>query len=202
MNDRVPESALCANQDFTNLADTPNTPEKATARAIDLIQATKFQWTGVRAPTTETEAHIEVVGRFGAPLRAFQRTGISSTEIARALRAGLLRVVPEVKGRIYDRSHLVNAARAHLYAKIGGPPLAEALDRLAVGIGNPALDFWNEVIRLSSVDRAEARGMLLMAEGGEVRYLLTFFGFGADTHAVMAAEARARRACDSNDVGE
>jgi hypothetical protein len=70
------------------------TPEEALAAAIDTIQ-TSIIVLGSREPSTDDEQRMVFIAqRHGAPLRAFQRHGISSILVARALRDGLLAVKP------------------------------------------------------------------------------------------------------------
>lgn len=63
------------------------------AEAIDVVHATEIH-PGKTRPRGELEMQMVVIARAGAALRAFQRAGISSSEVAERLRSGVLVATP------------------------------------------------------------------------------------------------------------
>jgi hypothetical protein len=64
------------------------------AEAIELILNSKFV-PGTTAPTSDVDRQMVTIAATGSVmLRVFQRYGISSREVARALRTGVLNAVP------------------------------------------------------------------------------------------------------------
>lgn len=64
------------------------------ADAIELILASEFA-PGETAPVSDVDRQmVTIAGARAVMLRVFQRYGISSREVARALRTGILKAVP------------------------------------------------------------------------------------------------------------